>query len=143
MASNITNVLPPARVDPRQVVNYISKTLNFNDSGISTGVSFAASLPAGAIILDVHVEILTAFNAGATNQIFVGTNATTYTNICNGSADVNAAVVQDNVVTRGWGSRLANGGVDVTPFAMYTQTGAAATTGKAVVTIAYTGGFTS
>jgi hypothetical protein len=141
MATNTAPASPPARVDPRQVANYISKTFNFNDPGISAGVAFANSLPAGAIILDVHVEVLTAFNGG-TNAIFVGTNATSYNNISNGPADVNAAIVQDNVVARGFGSKLAAGG-EVTPFVMYTQTGAAATTGKGVVTVAYTGGFSS
>lgn len=142
MTTNTAPASPPARVDPRQVLNYISCTFNFNDPGISTGVSFANSLPQGAIILDVHMEILTAFNAGSTNQVFCGTNSATFNNIVNGSTDVNAAVVQDNVVTRSFGSVRASA-AEVTPKVMYTQTGTAATTGKAVVTIAYTGGFAS
>lgn len=142
MATNLAPASPPARVDPRQVVNYISCTFNYNDAGIGSGVKFANSLPANAIILDVHVEVLTTFNAGSTNQIFVGTNASSFNNICNGSADVNAGVKQDNVVTRGFGSSICSG-AEATPEVMFTQTGTAATQGKGVVTIAYTGGYAS
>ena len=44
-------------------------------SGISTGIAFANSLPAGAFITGVFVEIVTAFNATLTNVLTVGTVA--------------------------------------------------------------------
>lgn len=141
MTTNTAPASPPARQDPRQVLNTLTKTVNFNDPGISAGVAFAASLPQGAFIVDVMVEIVTPFNAATTNVLTVGTNTPTNNNIVN-AADVNEAVAGVYIAGRGLGRSLT-AAAEIPVFAMYTQTGAAATTGQAVIVITYTGGFNS
>lgn len=138
MATNTAQVLPPSRNDPRQVVNTLKKTVNWNDLGIGSGVAFDNSLPDGAFITGVWVEIVTPFNAVTTNVLTVGTNAATYNNLV-AAADINEAVAGVTEVTRGLGQSIALA-ASVTPVAMYTQTGGAATAGQAVILITYEGG---
>src|SRR5882724_7459638 len=111
-----------ARQDPRQVVNTLKKTVNFNDPAIAAGVAFDNPLPQGAFILRVLVEIVVAFNAVTTNVLTVGTvNTPPYNNIV-AAADVNEAVVGVYDVTRALGRSLT-AAADVLPVAQYTQTG--------------------
>lgn len=130
-----------ARQDPRQVANTLKKTVNFNDTGISTGVAFENYLPQSAFIMRVLVEVVTAFNAGTTNVLTAGTVGAAYNNIVS-AADANEAVVGVYDVTRGIGRGLTAAG-NVLPFAMYTQTGTAATTGQAIILIEFEGGWAS
>lgn len=141
MATNTAAVLPPARQDPRQVANTLKKTVNFNDAGVSSGIAFDNSIPAGAFILRVMVEIVTVFNAASTNVLTVGTNSTTYNDLV-AAADVNEAATGVTDVTRGWGRSIA-ASADKTPYVKYTQTGTAATTGQAVIVIEFEGGWLS
>lgn len=138
MATNTAQVLPPSRNDPRQVVNTLKKTVNWNDQGIASGVAFDNSLPDGAFITGVWVEIVTPFNAVTTNVLTVGTNAATYNNLV-AAVDVNEAVAGVTEVTRGLGQSIALAAA-VVPVAMYTQTGGAASAGQAVILITYEGG---
>ena len=112
--------------------------MNWNDLGIGSGIAFDNSLPQGAFITDVQVEIVTPFNAATTNVLTVGTVGTGYNNIV-ASGDLDETVAGVTRVTRGNGRSLANA-ADVAPFAMYTQTGTAATAGQAVIVITYEGG---
>lgn len=141
MTTNTAAVLPAARQDPRQVVNTLRKTVNYNDVGIATGVAFDQSLPQGAFISLVMVEIVVVFNAVTTNVLTVGTNASSYNNIV-GAADLNEAALGTTECTRSYGRSLA-ASADVTPVAMYTQTGTAATTGQAIILIQYEGGWST
>lgn len=141
MATGTAAVLPPPRLDPRQVLNTLRKTVNYNDANIGTGVAFDNSIPIGAFITQVLCEIVTAFNAGTTNVLTAGTNATTYNNIV-ASGDVTPGTPGVTAVTRGLGRSLP-ASADVTPYAMFTQTGTAATTGQAVIVIVYEGGWAS
>lgn len=141
MATGTAQVNPAVRQDPRQVSNTLKKTVNFNDAGIASGLAFDNSLPQAAFILLVLVEIVTVFNAGSTNVLTVGTNASTYNNIVN-AGDVNEAATGVTNVTRGLGRSLT-ASADVVPFVIYTQTGGAATTGQAVVVIEYEGGWST
>lgn len=141
MATNTAATIPPPRQDPRQVVNSLKKTVNFGDAGISSGVAFDNSLPLGAFITGCFVEVVTAFNAVTTNVLTVGTNSTTYNDIV-AAADVDESVVAVTWVTRGWGRSIA-ATADKTPFAKYTQSGTAATTGQAIIVILYEGGWAS
>src|SRR6185312_7319486 len=101
MTTNTTPGFPPSRRDPRQVSNTLKLTLNYNDTGIATGEAFFSSLPQGAFITDVAVEIVTALNAGTTNVITVGTNSASYNNMVS-SGDVNPASTGVTKVSRGW-----------------------------------------
>lgn len=141
MATNTAALLPPVRQDPRQVLNTLKKRFQFNTPGIATGVAFENSLPMGAVILSVIVEIITVFNAVTTNVVTVGTNSTTYNNIV-AAADVNEAATGATRVERAIGGALLRA-AELTPFVTFTQSGTAATTGDAEVTITYEGGFSS
>lgn len=137
MTTNTSPIFPPSRRDPRQVANTLKRVLNFNDPDIAKA-SFINSLPQGAVILAVQVEIITAFNAGSTNPITVGTNSTTYNNIAI-SGDITSGTIGVYMPTRGLGQSLANA-AGVAVFATYIPTGTAATTGQAQITILYEGG---
>lgn len=128
-----------ARQDPRQVVNTLKKTVNYNDAGIGSGVAMDNPLPQNAFILRVLVEIVTAFNAVTTNVLTVGTVGAAYNNIVN-AGDVNELVAGIYDVTRALGRSLTASG-DVLPYVMYTQSGTAATQGQAIVLIAFEGGW--
>lgn len=140
----------PASYPPRAAqtpqVNYIRKTVNFNDAGIATGVMFA-SIPVNSYILSVSVQIVTIFNAVTTNVLTFGTTLANANELA-GSGDINEAATGVNSATVGLGTSLtqtataavgnvtpAEGGVGI--FAKYTQTGTAATAGKAVFIMTY------
>ena len=67
-----------AQATPRQFhtqqVHYLRKTVNWNDANIATGV-LMGTLPNGAQIVDIAVNVVTAFNAGTTNNLLLGTAA--------------------------------------------------------------------
>jgi hypothetical protein len=140
MATNTTPGFPPARRDPRQLSNTLRRTLNFNDSDAAAAL-FANSLPQGAFITDVKIEIATAFNAATTNQITVGTTTSTNTNIV-ATADVAANTTGVSNVTRGWGRSLTIT-ADTPVYAVYAQSGTTATAGQAVIVITFEGGWAS
>lgn len=130
-----------ARQDPRQVVNTLKKTVNYNDTGISSGLAFDNYLPQNAFIENVLVEVVTVFNAGTTNVLTVGTVGPSYNNIV-AAGDVNEAAAGVYQAARAFGRSLT-ASADVLPYAMYTQTGTAATTGQAIIVIFYEGGWTT
>jgi len=130
-----------ARQDPRQVANTLKKIVNFNDAGIAAGVAFDNPLPQNAFIMRVLVEIVAVFNATTTNVLTVGTVGATYNNIV-AAADVNEGATGVYDVTRALG-RALTAAADVLPYAQYTQTGTAATTGQAIIVIEFEGGWAS
>jgi hypothetical protein len=117
----------------QNLVHYLRKEVNFNDPGIAAGVVIGR-LPAGAQITQALARVRTAFNAGTTNVLTVGTNATSYDNIfaaadiAEGSAGNNAAPL----------ANLQEVLAEADVFVKYTQTGTAASQGKATIHIAYT-----
>jgi hypothetical protein len=128
-----------ARRDPRNVSNTMVGIANFSDSTL--GVQFGV-LPMGARITDVIVEIITAFNAATTNILTVGTNSTAFNNVVAGG-DVPPGAVGATRVDRGIGGSIMRAGPDAAIFIKFAQTGTAATTGKAEVTIVFEGGWTN
>lgn len=123
MANNVTNIAG--------VLTAITGTVVF---GNATAVTIG-SVPAGAQIVNIHIDTTTAFNAGTTNTMTVGTS---------GSAAAYAATTavgplgRASMATTGVYSAWPTvGASDVTVTANYSQTGTAATTGAATVTIVY------
>jgi hypothetical protein len=124
-----------ARRNALQLVHYLRFTVNYNDAGIASGVG-KQWLPAGALITGSDVYVGTAFNAATTNVVTVGTNATSYNNIV-GSADVDESTVALTKGIKPTGTALGPLAADTQVFAMYAQTGTAATAGTATVVISY------
>jgi hypothetical protein len=117
-----------------QATHYLRKKVNYNDANIGTADKVAVGIiPANALIVGVYVRVETAFNAGSSNAITVGTNAGSDNNIVN-AADVDATTVATTEVTRGLGLALA---ADTTVYVLYVQTGTAATQGVATIIVEY------
>lgn len=114
-------------------LHYIRKAVNWNDTGIASGVKIG-TLPAGAAIEFVHIKITTAFNAATTNVLAVGTTATGAEVIAGTDA---VAGTLGSKVPNVAGMALGNLAADTPIYASYTQTGTAATAGVATIVIAY------
>lgn len=138
MTTNTAAVLPPARQDPRQVVNTLKKTINWNDAGVAAGVSFDNSFPMGAVILDCLVEVVTTFD-GTTPSMTVGTVSTAYNNMV-AAGDVDETVAGVTRVTRALGRSLT-AAADIAPFVKLALTNA--TKGQAIITFTFEGGWAS
>lgn len=123
----------PKRLIPLQATNTYRLTVNYNDPNISTAQAFGA-IGQNAFIVNVEVEIVTAFNAGSTNVLTIGTS--TSANEIVSSSDVDETTPGVTRVTRGFGRSLT-ASADTTLYAKYTQTGTPATTGQAVIVIEY------
>lgn len=121
----------PARITEHQVVHYLRYELAYNTPGASAGVQIG-TIPASAQIVDIIVNVRTAFNAGSTNPVTIGTTATgeeiaTATNIAAGSTG---------------GKRLTTGlavqpSSDQAVYVSYIPTGTAASAGALTACIAF------
>lgn len=114
-------------------VHFLRKEVNFNDPGIASGV-VVGRLPASAQITQALARVKTTFNAGTTNVLTVGTNASSYDNIF-AAADIAEGAIGNNLAPSANLQELA---VEADVYAKFTQTGTAASQGKAVIHIAYT-----
>jgi hypothetical protein len=117
----------------QNLVHYLRKEINYNDPGIASGVVIGR-LPANAQITQALARVRTTFNAGTTNVLTVGTNATNYDNIF-GTADIAEGSAGNNAAPL---ANLQDVQTEADVFVKYTQTGTAASQGKAVIHIAYT-----
>lgn len=116
----------PARQLHTQQVHYLRKRVNFNDSGISAGVVMG-TLPAGAMIVSQNVRASTAFNAGTTNALNVGTSAGG-TQLFTDAATAGAR--QPTITNLSFAA-------DTDVYVQFAQTGTAATAGQADIVIGY------
>ena len=117
----------------QNLVHYLRKEVNYNDPGIASGIVIGR-LPANAQITQALTRVRTTFNAGTTNVLTVGTNATSFDNVF-GAADIAEGSAGNNAAPL---ANLQDIQVEADVFVKYTQTGTAATQGKAVIHIAYT-----
>ena len=113
-----------ARTYHTQQVHYLRKRVNYNDVGISVGVVMG-TLPKGAMITNQHVRCNTAFNAGTTNALNVGTSAG------------GTQLFTDAATAGARNPTVANlsFAADTDIFVQYAQTGTAATAGQADIVI--------
>ncbi len=123
---------------PFPAVGAISKRIAFNTTDIATAQTVVVGhLPEGAFVTDVVVKVVTAFDAGSTNVLVVGTGSSNNELIdaatANKSIDETSATFQRS--TLGSGYLVGAGGEKV--FVQYTQTGTAATAGDAIVAVQY------
>lgn len=109
-----------------QQVHYFRKRVNYNDNSIGAGVFFG-TLPAGAMLVGLNVRVNTAFNAGTTNALNVGTTA------------LGTQIFTDAATAGARSPAIPNlsFATDTDLFVSYAQTGTAATAGQADIVISY------
>ena len=110
------------------LVQSVGGVINYSDSEVVIG-----TLPAGCVILDTVVEVVTPFNAATTNVLTVGTNTPADNlmaadDITEGSTGFNKKATPS----------MQRTAAETTVKAKYAQTGTAATTGKANVLVFFT-----
>lgn len=115
----------------KALVRFIQGSIAFDTADAATGVAMG-TLPANSYIVDIVVDVTTAFNAGSTNVLTVGKTGTLDAYAAAGDVDETSATAQR--VTTGIGTI---GSTAVPVLIAYAQTGDAATTGAATVTITY------
>ena len=113
------------------VLSAITTTIAFSDTAaVSIG-----TLPANAQIVDINIDTTTAFNAATTNTVTVGKTGTAAAFATTTSV---TSTGRASVATTGVYSAWANtGSAELDATVTFSQTGAAATTGAARVTIVY------
>ena len=113
------------------VLSAVTNTIAFSNSSAVT----IGTIPANAQIVDINIDVTTAFNAGTNDLISVGKSGSAAAFVAD--TDVSAAG-RASVATTGVYSAWADtGSTEVAVTATYTQTGTAATAGAARVTIVY------
>ena len=134
------------RQDPRNVCNQLRYRFNYNDPGLAVGVQIGV-LPQNGFITGQWMEIVTAFNAGGTNPISVGTVAAAYNNIhAAGDNTPGTPGIWFPTLTAGagligkYGRSLTQAG-DTPVFLKYTPTDGATTTGVGEFVLEFEGGF--
>lgn len=110
----------------RQPVQYI--TVELGIANIGTGNGYTANLPRGTHIVSVKADVSTAFNSATTTTLSVSDGTTTFVS----AEDAKTAGPMTVDVSSKY---LPNGGTVTISMA---ETGAAATAGKAAVSIGYT-----
>ena len=110
-----------------------SANVVFEANGTTTDI---ATLPANSQIFQITVDVTTAFDAGSTNTLDLGDGST-----ADEYADALALGSLARVLATSDVSQIGNlidiGTSDITVTATYNQTGTAATTGAATVTVLY------
>jgi hypothetical protein len=105
----------------------------FGDDGTTTTI---ATLPANSQIIEIYVDVTTAFDAGTTNTLDLGDGSTA--DQFADALDVSSAA---RLLATSDVSQIPNlidiGASDVQVVATYNQTGTAATAGAATVTVVY------
>lgn len=122
----------PARSSGDQTINYLRAPITFALG--YTGVAQVGTLPAGCVVLRTYVVVKTAFNAGSTNTLKIGTVAS------DASFGTGIALGTAGVITGGTALATAT---TVTPtadtavIATSVSTGSAMTAGAAEVVVEY------
>lgn len=122
----------PARNNGEQTIAYLRKPVSFRDG--ATAVVQVGTIPIGAIVLRGGVVVTTAFNAGTTNVLDIGTVADDdgfATDLAMGTIGV--IVVDEMATTNDMGPVTS----DTSIIATHAQTGTAATAGEGYVWIEF------
>ena len=108
-----------------------SSEIKYNTSGIGTKASVGITLPKGAIVTKVVADVTQAFNAATTNVLTLGYSSDT--DALMAAADITEGTIGAYVKQR-MDAPLGSASV---VYAQYTQTGTAATAGKATFYVTY------
>lgn len=123
-----------ARNSGTQQVHFIGRDITFATVGIGTADTVKVGrVPAGSRLMPAQVYIVTAFNAGTTNVLTVGTSSGSDADIV-GAAEVTEGATGCTIVGTGCALTFAS---DTDIYVKYAQTGTAATTGAATILIPY------
>lgn len=123
-----------ARESYLQNVAYIAKAVGFDTSGIgSAGQVLVGVIPAGSMITGHTTVIIEVFNAATTNVLTLGTAADDDMFVA--AADITEGTLGRYTALTGAGPFVVT--ADTPVYARYTQTGTAATTGRAYVALQY------
>lgn len=125
-----------ARQDPRQVSNTIRGSIVFGQQATFIPIG---TLPKGAWVSLVQMSIDTAFNAGTTNPVVVGSVGTPNGLMQSGDNTPGTPGMYASPIAR-LGKSVA-AAADTVIGITYTPTGTAASTGAAEVLIEFEGGF--
>jgi hypothetical protein len=113
------------------VLSAVTNTIAYTDSAAVT----IGTVPAGAQIVSINIDVTTAFNAATTNTVTVGKSGSAAAFVASTSI---GSAGRASVATTGVYSAWADvGSADVPVTATYSQTGTAASAGAARVTIVY------
>jgi hypothetical protein len=131
MATNTAQTYPSARHIAQPNIVFLRKNIVFSQ-GNATVVTLGA-IPAGALILKAMsgVQVITAFNAGTTNTVDIGTAASGAV-LASGASTATVAFVALSAATGVY--RVA---ADTVLTATINLSGTTATTGDAEIVIAY------
>jgi uncharacterized membrane protein len=113
------------------MLSAITTTIAYtNTSAVSIG-----TLPANAQIVDINIDVTTAFNAGTTNTVTVGKTGSAAAYVTSTSVgSAGRASVASTGVYSAWAD---TGSAELDATVTFSQTGTAATAGVARVTIVY------
>jgi len=122
----------PARKTQLAVTHQISRTVNYNDAGITAGVQIG-TLPAGAVLKETMIITDTAFNGTTSVTLSVGTTATG-TDLINATDVRTAAARVDTVVPVAKAGPLA---ADQAYYASVAFGGTTGSAGRSTIVITY------
>lgn len=123
-----------ARNDGSQNVHFIGKDITYGTVGIGTADTVKVGrVPAGSRLMPAQVYVTTAFNAGTTNVLIVGTSAGSDADVV-GAAELSEGATGCTIVATGCSLTFAS---DTDIYVKYSQTGTAATAGAATILIPY------
>lgn len=123
MANQVTNI--------GGVLSAVTTTFAYTDSSAVA----IATIPANSQIVDINIDVTTAFNAGTTNTVTVGKTGSAAAFVAATSV---GSAGRASVATTGVYSAWADtGSSEVSATITYSQTGTAASAGAARVTIVY------
>lgn len=108
----------------------ISELIEYSDVESLTGTVLIGTIPAGARYLGCDVKVITAFNAGAADDLIVGIVGDLNYLLTNGHPTTADSITEGELLD--WTPTA-----DTLVYATFTHTGAAPTTGKAVVTVKF------
>lgn len=123
MANQVTNI--------GGVLSAITTTVAYTNASAVT----IATIPANSQIVDINIDVTTAFDAGTTNTVTVGKTGSAAAFVT--ATDVSAAGRADVATTGVYSAWADTGSSDISATVTFAQTGTAATAGAARVTIVY------
>lgn len=122
----------PARNNGHQTISYLRAPITFALG--YTGIAQVGTLPANSVVLRTYVIVTTAFNAGSTNTMKIGTVAS------DASFGTGIALGTAGVITGGSAlatATTATPAADTAVIATSVSTGTAMTAGAGIVVVEY------